>query len=141
MRVSEFIRPVTLLHAEAFCLLCASCIAYQHIYPHHWGMFAYLFLVPDFSLFLFMRGPNTTASVIYNVVHSYVLPVGLGALALLHPNMHVGMVCLIWIGHISFDRMLGYGLKYPHHFKATHLQRVGDNDIANVNPRLGGTIE
>jgi hypothetical protein len=27
----------------------------------------------------------------------------------------------IWIAHIGFDRMLGFGLKYPTHFKDTYL--------------------
>ena len=35
--------------------------------------------------------------------------------------MAIGM---IWAAHIFFDRMLGYGLKYPTRFKDTHLQRV-----------------
>ncbi len=122
MRVQTIIRPVTLLHTEGFCILCASCIAYERFFPHLWAMFAILFLVPDFSLLLFVRGSNASASVVYNVAHSYVLPVVLGGLALLNPNMHFGMISLIWICHISFDRMLGYGLKYPHHFKATHIQ-------------------
>ncbi len=130
MRVQTFIRPVTLLHAEAFCILCASCIAYNRLFPHHWAVFAYLFLVPDLSLLLFVRGSNASSSVLYNVMHSYVLPVGLGGLAILDPNMHFGVVSLIWICHISFDRMLGYGLKYPRDFKFTHLQSVGSHDAA-----------
>jgi hypothetical protein len=32
---------------------------------------------------------------------------------------------LIWIGHIGFDRALGYGLKYPTAFGDTHLGRIG----------------
>ena len=31
---------------------------------------------------------------------------------------------LIWIAHIGFDRMLGFGLKYATGFKDTHLSRV-----------------
>jgi hypothetical protein len=31
---------------------------------------------------------------------------------------------LIWAGHIGFDRMLGYGLKYPTRFKDTHFEHV-----------------
>ena len=33
-------------------------------------------------------------------------------------------VALIWLTHIGFDRLLGYGLKYPSAFTDTHLQRV-----------------
>jgi hypothetical protein len=28
---------------------------------------------------------------------------------------------LIWLAHIGFDRMLGFGLKYHNGFKDTHL--------------------
>jgi Domain of unknown function (DUF4260) len=31
---------------------------------------------------------------------------------------------LIWISHITFDRALGYGLKYPSFFKDTPVQRA-----------------
>jgi len=30
-------------------------------------------------------------------------------------------VAFIWLAHIGFDRMLGYGLKYPSGFKHSHL--------------------
>jgi len=33
-------------------------------------------------------------------------------------------VAIIWFAHIGVDRLLGYGLKYPTHFKDTQLQRV-----------------
>jgi hypothetical protein len=33
-------------------------------------------------------------------------------------------VALIWFAHISMDRTVGYGLKYPTSFKDTHLERV-----------------
>ena len=32
---------------------------------------------------------------------------------------------LILAGHIGFDRMLGYGLKYPDAFGHTHLGKLG----------------
>jgi Domain of unknown function (DUF4260) len=31
---------------------------------------------------------------------------------------------ILWFSRIAFDRMLGYGLKYPAHFKDTHLQHL-----------------
>jgi len=34
------------------------------------------------------------------------------------------LFAIIWLAHIGFDRMLGYGLKYVTFFKDTHLQRV-----------------
>ena len=74
-------RPVYLLHAEGFCFLFASCGAYHLLFPHHWVLFACLFLVPDLSLLTYLRGPSVGASVIYNVMHGYVLPSLVGILA------------------------------------------------------------
>ena len=119
-------RPVTLLRAEALCVLFASCGAYHLLFPHHWVMFACLFLVPDLSLLLFVRGPNAAASSVYNVVHSYVLPAGLGILAVFLRNALLGELSLIWTAHIGMDRMLGFGLKYPASFQFTHLQSAAD---------------
>jgi hypothetical protein len=31
----------------------------------------------------------------------------------------------IWLGHVGFDRMLGYGLKYATGFRDTHLGVIG----------------
>ena len=35
------------------------------------------------------------------------------------------VMALIWAAHIGFDRMLGYGLKYPTGFGDTHLGAIG----------------
>jgi hypothetical protein len=32
---------------------------------------------------------------------------------------------LIWASHIAFDRLVGYGLKYPTQFGDTHLGAIG----------------
>ena len=118
-------RPVYLLQAEALLLLFAASGAYRLLFPHHWLFVALLFLVPDLSLLLFVRGTNATAVTVYNVVHSYVLPLLLGIAAAQSHNVAFGEVSLIWICHISLDRMLGYGLKYPTSFKFTHMQSAG----------------
>jgi hypothetical protein len=34
-------------------------------------------------------------------------------------------VAIIWAAHIGFDRVLGYGLKYPTAFADTHLSQIG----------------
>ena len=74
-------RPDVLLRLEALVVLVAGCIAYQHLYPHHWGLFALLFFVPDVSLLGYLRSANKASAAFYNLVHCYVLPLGLGLLA------------------------------------------------------------
>lgn len=56
-----------------------------------------------------------TGAVIYNIFHSYILPIGV---------VFAGMLLLTWIAHIGIDRMIGYGLKYTSEYKDTHFQKV-----------------
>lgn len=116
------IRPGTLLRAEALLLLVSACAAYHHWFPHHWLLFACLFLVPDLSLLFYIRGPGTAASLVYNSLHSYMLSTLLGAISFYTGNALFGAVSLIWISHIGLDRALGYGLKYSTSFGFTHIQ-------------------
>jgi hypothetical protein len=115
-------RPDILLHIEGLVFLIAGCLAYGHLYPHKWGLFALLFLVPDVSLLPYMRSKGLAAASIYNIVHSYLLPLALALFAWKEQWMPAGEVSLIWMAHISFDRLLGYGLKYPGEFSHTHIQ-------------------
>jgi hypothetical protein len=133
-----FSRPTYLLRAEALCVLSASCGAYHLLFPHHWVMFACLFLVPDLSLLTYARGPNAVASIVYNMIHSYVLPGLLGILAVPFRSALLGEVSLIWIGHISLDRVLGYGLKYPTSFQFTHIQSAANPVIVPTLPSRSG---
>jgi hypothetical protein len=115
-------RPDVLLRLEALVALFVGCAAYQRLYPHHWGLFALLFLVPDISLLGFLRPVNKASAAFYNLVHSYVLPFGLGLVAWERGGVLGVQLALIWVSHISFDRCLGYGLKFPESFRYTHIQ-------------------
>ncbi len=115
-------RPAILLRAEALLVFVIACAAYNHWFPHHWVLFARLFLVPDLSLIPYLRGPGSRASIVYNSFHSYILPALLGALSLHNGSVFFEETSLIWISHIGLDRILGYGLKYSTSFAFTHLQ-------------------
>ena len=63
-------------------------------------------------------------SLLYNIIHTYVLPITLGLLAW-WLNFELGwQLAIIWLAHIGLDRLVGYGLKYPENFKATHFSKV-----------------
>ena len=66
--------------------------------------------------------PAKRSAVVYNLVHNYVLPLALGLLAWKQRSPLGGEIALIWLAHISFDRCLGYGLKFPGVFRYTHIQ-------------------
>src|ERR1700689_4444169 len=115
-------RPDVLLRLEGLLTLVAECVAYQRIFPGHWGLFALLFFVPDLSLLGYLRSAGKSSAAVYNLVHSYVLPLALGLLAWNQRSPLGGEFALIWLAHISFDRCLGYGLKFPGVFRYTHIQ-------------------
>ena len=115
-------RPVVLLKLENLCLLVAAVELYRHLH-FGWLLFGVLFLAPDLSMLGYAVNPRI-GSALYNLAHTYVGPsVLLAAACLLHIPV-LSALSLIWISHIAFDRPLGYGLKYPTHFKDTHLQRI-----------------
>ena len=82
-----------------------------------------LILAPDLSMVGYLVNTRVGA-LAYNLVHTYVLPGVVLALGLLTNSPVVSQIALIWLAHISMDRLVGYGLKYPTEFKDTHLQRV-----------------
>jgi hypothetical protein len=83
MTALSLTRPDVLLRLEGLAALVAGCIAYQWLYPGfypgRWGLFALLFLAPDVALIGYLVGKGSAA--FYNLLHSYVLPLGLGLLA------------------------------------------------------------
>ena len=91
--------------------------------PGGWGLFALLFLAPDRSLTAYLAGPRAGASA-YNLVHSYSLPLGLLLLGMTVAGRFIPLA-LIWLAHISLDRLLGFGLHYSTGVGETHLGRIG----------------
>ncbi len=115
--------PRLLLRLEGGAVLAAAAAAYAHA-GQGWGMFALLFLVPDLSMLGYLRGPRVGA-LCYNLGHSYLGPAALGAIGLAASQPLSMALALIWIAHIGFDRLLGYGLKHAAGFGFTHLGVVG----------------
>jgi hypothetical protein len=134
MTTLSLTRPDVLLRLEGLAALVAGCIAYQRIYPGHWGLFALLFLAPDVALIVYLTGylGSKGSAAFYNLLHSYVLPLGLGLLAWKWGSALAGEVALIWMAHISFDRCLGYGLKFPGVFRYTHIQRSASLEQTSI---------
>jgi hypothetical protein len=111
-----------LLRMEGLAVLVLACTAYAQT-GASWLVFAILFLVPDLSFLAYFAG-RSAGAVAYNAVHSYILPLALFTASLLgFPELKPYV--LIWIAHIGFDRLAGYGLKYGSGFGHTHLGLMG----------------
>jgi hypothetical protein len=104
--------------------LCALLLYFTGPQPLPMVTLLPLFLAPDLSFFAYLAGPRIGAFG-YNCVHNY----GLGALLLALGNWFqtdlMASLGLLWLAHVGFDRMLGYGLKETRGFGFTHLGRIG----------------
>jgi hypothetical protein len=109
-----------ILRAEALSGLAV--VAFYAWFGFSWGLFALLFLVPDLAMATYALGPKWGAAA-YNVAHATIAPLALGAAALGLRAPLGEAVALIWLAHIEFDRVLGFGLKYASGFGDTHLGR------------------
>jgi hypothetical protein len=109
--------PRAWLRVEGLAVLALAVLLYQRG-GHAWLVFAIAFLAPDLSFAAYAGGPRVGAA-IYNIAHSFVGPVIVAVAALMLGRSPAA--ALIWAAHVGFDRALGYGLKYPTGFGATHL--------------------
>ena len=115
-------RPSLLLRIEESAILILALFAYQHLH-FSWLLFAILFLTPDLFMLGYLLNVQLGAA-IYNLAHTLTLPFALLLTSYLQHWRIIPAIALIWIAHIAFDRLLGYGLKYPTAFKDTHLQHI-----------------
>jgi hypothetical protein len=113
------VNPRPLLHLEGAAVLVFSLCAY-HWQHGSWSLFALLLLAPDLSMLGYLVNVRVGAQ-LYNAVHTYVGPLLLALYSVGAGHPALLPLTLIWFAHIGMDRMLGYGLKYPTHFKDTHL--------------------
>ncbi len=114
--------PPTLVRIEGAVMLALSVLLYA-LNRDSWLLFVVLFLVPDLSMLGYLGG-SWIGAVSYNLFHTYAPPGLLAAFGLLTGSSLLVSVALVWFSHIGFDRMVGFGLKYPTGFFDTHLHRL-----------------
>ncbi len=111
------------LRTEGLVTLALSLLAYRQL-GAKWWILAVLFLTPDLSILGYLVSARI-GSILYNVVHSYVLPLSLAVVAIAAHRTSLLWLTCIWTAHIGLDRVLGFGLKYPVAFGKTHLGAMG----------------
>jgi Domain of unknown function (DUF4260) len=115
-------KPRLLLHLEGAAVLVVTVFFYHQLHAS-WLLFAILFLAPDLFMLGYLANVRT-GSAVYNFAHTYFTAGVLFAIAYFAAKPQLLPIALVWTAHIGFDRLLGFGLKYPTHFKDTHLQHV-----------------
>ncbi len=91
-------------------------------YP--WWLFLALFLVPDIGMLGYILN-NKTGAFIYNLSHHKGVAVLMYLIGIYMSRDTFQLAGIILFAHASFDRLLGYGLKYEKGFKFTHLGEIG----------------
>lgn len=121
-RSSQRSLPGLLLRMEGAALLVSALSLYAYL-GYSWWIFGLLLLVPDLAMLGYSINVRV-GSLAYNVVHTYTLPLVFGVTSVVVDWRLGGQLATIWLAHIGMDRAIGYGLKYPTHFKDTHFSRV-----------------
>lgn len=103
--------------------ICAGAVTVYALQSYSWWLFGILFLAPDLSMLGYLINKKIGAEM-YNSFHNYFVPVVMFGVSWFIGELTGIAIALIWIAHIGFDRVLGYGLKYPTAFKDTHMQKV-----------------
>jgi hypothetical protein len=114
-----------LLILEELALFVGSVILFGLATSYSWWIFALLFFIPDVSFTAYLINTEI-GSWFYNLLHHKGLMVGLILLGYFSDLEWVLAIGIVFLGHVSFDRVLGYGLKFPDDFKHTHLGRIGN---------------
>lgn len=83
-----------------------------------------LILLPDIGMLGYLGG-NKIGAFSYNLFHHKGIAIVIYLLGLYLVLPIVQLIGIILFSHASFDRALGYGLKYDKGFKFTHLGSIG----------------
>lgn len=113
-----------LLILEELVIFIGSVILFGLTTSYSWWMFALLFFLPDISFVAYLINTKV-GSWIYNLLHHkgiMIILILAGYFAEIQLLLAIGIV---FLGHSAFDRLFGYGLKFPDDFKHTHLGRIG----------------
>lgn len=104
----------------------AIALVWLYLLPLHlsWWVWVLLFFAPDVSMIGYTLNTRVGAT-LYNIAHHRGVAAVLLVWGLVAGNVPLQATGLLLWAHSSFDRVLGYGLKYGDHFGHTHLGRIG----------------
>jgi len=110
-----------LIKLEELALFAGAVFLLYQFHLHiAWWLYMILFFSPDIGMLGYLI--NTKAGAFtYNLFHHKAVVVAVIAIGYFLKNDAVELYGLIMLAHSSFDRVLGFGLKYPDDFKHTSL--------------------
>ena len=110
-----------LIQAEAIVPFLISVLLINRL-PVHFAWWAWIpiFLVPDLSMLGYLINSKIGAFT-YNLFHHQLVAIVIAAIGILLQMPYLELAGLVFLGHSSLDRVMGYGLKFTKGFKFTHL--------------------
>ncbi|WP_025763120.1 DUF4260 domain-containing protein [Dyadobacter tibetensis] len=112
-----------LLKLEEFAVFLLSLYIFSRLeFP--WYYFPALLFLPDLSMLGYLSGSKVGA-LFYNLFHHKGIAVIVGLWGFAYGAPLLALAGVILLAHSSFDRILGYGLKYSTSFHDTHLGKIG----------------
>jgi len=109
---------------EAGILIISILLMYKLNIHLPWWLYFILFLSPDIGMMGYIINTKIGA-ITYNIFHHKAIGVVLLILGIQQSNEYLLLAGLLVLAHSSFDRILGYGLKYSDNFKHTSLGNLG----------------
>ncbi len=82
------------------------------------------FFSPDISIPAYAIN-NKAGAMVYNIFHHKGIALIIALIGLLLNSEYIIFAGLMLLAHSSFDRLMGYGLKYFTGFRYTHLGNIG----------------
>lgn len=108
-----------MLKLEELAMLLLGIFAFSQV-NYSWWWFVGLFFLPDIGMLGYLAG-NKIGAFTYNIFHHKGLAISLFFCGIFLKLESLELAGIILFSHSSFDRIMGYGLKYEEGFKITHL--------------------
>lgn len=105
---------------EAGILAASVFFLYKLNFNISWWLYIILFLSPDIGMAGYLVNTRIGA-VTYNLFHHKAAGCLLIIVGVIQTNDYLLFAGFMQLAHSSFDRVLGYGLKYPDNFKHTSI--------------------
>jgi hypothetical protein len=119
----------SLLRSEEAFMLAAS-LLFFHMQNFSWMWFWILFLAPDLGMLGYLVNSKAGA-ISYNLFHHKGIAIVIFIIGFYYSLPQFEFAGILLFAHSSFDRMLGYGLKYHDSFNHTHLGMIGKKVITH----------
>lgn len=114
----------TIIKLEEVMMLALGIYLFDQL-DFAWWWFVVLLLAPDIGMLGYLFG-NKIGAATYNLFHHKGIAILVYLMGAYIAMPVLQLAGIILFSHSSFDRALGYGLKYDNGFKYTHLGEIGN---------------